>query len=344
MRVEFYAVALAVTAAAVVIIGQTTNTSTQPLPAPTDPGPPLRNTVFATGLVEGHSRVLELGFEIPGRVDSLPAQAGQHVAEGDRLASLNAAPQRALLEQADSEVQVARQRLLRLENGAPQVTIDVQRAKVASLEVELRHASTTLARTRQLLQQRAESERQYELHLYDRDLAAAKLQVGKAELEELLVGARPEDIDAARQQLASAEARRRHAEAQLAQHELLAPVTGQVLSVECEVGGITDPTETLITMVDDRSLRVRAFIEEYDAARVAPEQRAIITSTTFQTTIAGRVIWCAPQLSVKPQLRNRPEELSDVKVREVLVDVPLEAKSVLLFQMPVDLEIEVAPR
>ena len=340
MRIEVYSVALAVTFAGVMLVTHSSEPHSPPASSPAPPLPP-RSTVFATGLVEGRSRVMELGFELPGRIETLHVEAGQRVAEGDVLAALDSATQQAQVLQAESDVQVAQQQLLRLENGERQVKIDVLQARVAALEVELRHAATTLARTTHLIRQRAESQHHYDQHLYLRDLAAAKLRVGRAELQELLAGARAEDVVAARQKLSGVMGSLQNATAQLDRCQLRAPTAGRVLSVDREIGTVVQPTETLITFVDDRTLRVRAFVEEYDAALLRRGQCVVITSTSFEESIAGRVAWCAPQLSVKPQLRNRPEELSDVKVREVLVDVPAKASAVLLFQMPVDLEFDV---
>ena len=70
MRIEFYAIALAVTFTGVVIVTQSVESTSPAQSAPTSAEiePPTRRSIYATGLVEGHSRVLELGFEVAGRI------------------------------------------------------------------------------------------------------------------------------------------------------------------------------------------------------------------------------------------------------------------------------------
>jgi hypothetical protein len=84
---------------------------------------------------------------------------------------------------------------------------------------------------------------------------------------------------------------------------------------------------------------VRAFVEELDAPRVRLGMSAQVTADGLpDTTFAGRVVSISPRMATKPIHAERPQELYDTKVREVLLE--LEATE-LIVGLRVDVSFQV---
>ncbi|MCA9177269.1 MAG: HlyD family efflux transporter periplasmic adaptor subunit [Planctomycetales bacterium] len=345
MRLEIISVVVALTVAGWVFV----QSSGTPDPLPTPYHPPSGEAssavreVFATGRVEGASREVGLTFEATGRLSSVEVRAGQRVQAGQVLARLDDQEQVAELDEARAAVQVALQQLRRLHNGATPEALAVQAAQVAALEVQLKHSEVTLARTERIIRENAGSRQKLDEDQYLHALARANLEAGRARLRELQAKARDEDLQQAQSQLDVARARATAVASRVDKRILRAPVAGIVLEVHLEPGALltTMQPAPAVTMVGDHHLRIRGYVDEFDAISVQPGQAVQVTAVGAQGgTFPGHVIACSPYLVVKPQLRNRPEELTDVKVREILVELPAEAHGKLLIGLPVDLRIE----
>ena len=76
----------------------------------------------------------------------------------------------------------------------------------------------------------------------------------------------------------AAAARLELAQLQLERAQLTSPIDGQVLEVNLEAGELTGPDagEPAIVLADTSRTRVRAFVEELDAARVQIGMPAIV--------------------------------------------------------------------
>ena len=73
------------------------------------------DTVAASGTVE--TTEADLGFQVPGRIDSIAAQEGDQVSERAELAWLDRTELLARKRQAEAQLATARARLLELERG-----------------------------------------------------------------------------------------------------------------------------------------------------------------------------------------------------------------------------------
>ena len=238
-------------------------------------------------------------------------------------------------------------RLQRLRNGARPETRAVVEAEVSAAEIEVVHAERTWRRTQQLVASQATSLQSADNDRHRFQSASAHLQLVRAKYAELVAPPRAEDVAAAEADVEAARARRQQAAARLEQRILKAPVDGRVVDVHFELGAMLTATQPLpvVTMADDRRLRIRAFVEEHDVLRVTAGQPAWITHDGHrQQPLQGVVASCSPYLKPKPRLRAKPGMPTDVKVREVLIDLPPEAASQLILGLPVDVRIAPAKR
>jgi hypothetical protein len=137
----------------------------------------------------------------------------------------------------------------------------------------------------------------------------------------------------------SAKARLELAKVQLERTSVRAPGDGQVLAINIEPGEYVDPAslEAPLIMADTRQLRVRAFVEEFDAPRVTLEMTAHITCDGLPGEFAGRVSRVSPRMGAKEVWSDRPNERLDTKTREIWID--LEGAQNLVVGLRVDVMI-----
>ena len=114
----------------------------------------------------------------------------------------------------------------------------------------------------------------------------------------------------------------RRLRAKLDQCSIRAPSSGIVLVTNVTVGQFITSTMpmTLITMVDDSSLKIRAEIDERDLSVLCISQRAAVTADGYPgRVVIGTVSALMPRMGRRRVLSGDPAEKSDKDVREVLL-------------------------
>ena len=114
-----------------------------------------------------------------------------------------------------------------------------------------------------------------------------------------------------------------------------------MLDVNVEPGELTDPNsaQPLVILSDTSSIHVRAYVEELDAPRVTVGMPATVTADGLAgKQFAGHVVSISPRMDAKCIHADRPGELYDTKVREVLVE--LDTESPLIVGLRVDVTFE----
>ena len=116
-----------------------------------------------------------------------------------------------------------------------------------------------------------------------------------------------------------------------------APRDGTVLNVSARVGETATPSpeQVLLLMGDVSALKVRAEVEERDAAKVRVGQSVVVKSDAHPgREFAGKVASLAPALGPGKLGQRGPRRPNDVDVLEVVVD--MEGQPPLLPGMRVD--------
>jgi HlyD family secretion protein len=226
--------------------------------------------VIATGTITS-IRDAKLGSKLSGRVAAVLVNEGDHVVSGTPLLRLDTSDLVAQQAQAQATVAAARAQLQKIVTGARpeerQQTVDaVQQAgaAVASARASVRLAQTTVDRDRTLQAQGAIAQQ-------DLDQAVTQLQVTQQQAAQaqavydsavqnaamVRIGARDEDIRAARAQVAQADAALAAIDVQLQDATIHAPFAGTITKRDVEPGQIVSPSTTstnplfVLSQVDD---------------------------------------------------------------------------------------------
>lgn len=207
--------------------------------------------VFGVGTVEAQI-VSKIGFQIAGRIVSLSADQGDVVHASAELATLEDSAQRARVAKA----QVA--------NAQAEAAFAKAKAGLHRSEVAIQQKATINQRRQALVGGGAVTREAAEDAAANEAYARSDNEVAKADV---LVA------DAARKDVAANLAIER---VTLDQHKLLAPFDGRILSRLKEIGAIVGPGEAVFSIVDPRSIWVRAYIDESLAGGIAVGQTAYV--------------------------------------------------------------------
>ena len=246
-------------------------------------------TARASRRIQGwvEAELVFVGPDEAGRVQTLSVKEGTDVETGKPLFTVDADLQVSDLQAAVAAVAEARARLSRLE-AAQQ-----RKEEIAVLQAQERRAQSALDLST------AELERQKTLVAKGiaskavLDTAQANYNRDKASLEEIRrqidvarMASRDEDIAAARESLAAAEARRVAAQTRLDRRSVMSPVTGAVQQVYYRPGEMVPAGSPVVALLPPGNLKIRFFVPQ-----------AMLPSLHMGDTVTIRCDGCAADLT-----------------------------------------------
>lgn len=318
------------TSSATEAVPETASTAAAVTGEPQTQTPKAEWEAAAPGRVEPRVGEIRIGAGALGRVTAVLVEAGNKVKAGDLLVQLDEEELEARARAAQAEVQSRRKERDDVD-ARNKTASDMRKAedKVADAEEAFWSAREGLDR---LAIANAGSDASSSLDAARTKLADSRKELAdaRAELATLQADADaplPTRLESA---LAAARAERAVNEALREKLRVRAPSDGSVLIVDVKTGQTVAPSpeQPLITLGDLTGMRVKAEIEERDAAKVILGQKVSIKSDAFPgEEFEGKVIAVAPTLT-PPKLGARGfRQRSDVDVLEFTVelgnDVPL---------------------
>lgn len=305
-----------------------------PAGSPTE-APDLRDPVVSSGaatrggklggngIVEPKGEEVAVAGEVAGRVAEVFVREGAKVEAGAPLLRLDDTLERAAVEVAKADLEVAKSRLDKVVAGSR--AEDVRRAAAEMREAQARAALSkgVLSRLEELA--KSDAATADEVDRARRTAEADRYAVSAAEANRAAVvaGNRAEDIAEARANVAVAEARLAEAEARLGQRVVTAPMAGEVLQVKVRPGAWYQPGgEAPFVMGDTSKLYVRVDIDERDFAKVRAGAKTEVLAKAFgERVFAGKVVELGRKMGRKNVRTDDPTELNDTKILEVLVEL-----------------------
>lgn len=251
---------------------------------------PLAAAVEAEGEVEPAEKV-EVRAPASGTLAEVKVEEGDRVDGGQVLTVYDGEGLRQAANQARSQTAAARAQVAQLE-----AKLDLERELRAE---EVRQAEARLGDAEGMLaEMRAAGAGPDLIAAAEREAADARVALEAARQAQASAGkgqALEEQLAAARAALAVAEEAARRAEAERAQAEVVAPVSGVVLSREgTRMGPITRGT-VLFILSDTSRLVVRARVDEVDIGGVNVGNPATVTHGAFPSRLfSGEVTRIAP--------------------------------------------------
>ena len=294
--------------------------------APTDrPRPDAGSRLIcASGRIEGATPEIKLRPQLAGRVVKISVKEGQFVQAGEVLLELDDAEYVQQIAMAGAELHLAEAQLERLVHGAH----PKQRAEAAALYraklAELDRARLTWQRIDALRGTQAVAEQEADNHRTLVAGLAAEAEAAEAHLQWLDSPARADEVQIETARVEAAKARWNLAKVQLERTKLRAPLAGQVLKADIEIGELAGPAspEPAFIVADTTRCRVRAFVEEMDARDVRVGMAARVTADgQHGRELRGRIVRLSPRMDDKGLWNDHPAERLDTKTREVWIEL-----------------------
>lgn len=274
------------------------------------------------GRVEGAAETLNLGIGIDGIIKEIRVAAGDTVAAGQVLATVDRDDLLHEERAAEAALQRALSRRSRLLRGARREVRRHAGEEVNAAAAVLTQAQSRFERTERLFHAAAAAAAERDEAKRDLDAASARVQA--AEQARLLADAEPlpEETQQADAEVAEARSRLAAVRARREQAVIVAPTAGTILKVHLRPGGSVSPLvpQPVLTLADLTLLRVRAEVDERDVPNVVLGQQARI-DISGSPVATGRVIWLAPIMGNKRTSTGDSAEKSDRDIRGVLVQL-----------------------
>lgn len=205
--------------------------------------------VFGLGTIE--ARILShVGFQRPGSIVALAADARDTVKRGDVLARIEDSEQKARLAKAAAN-------------------LDRARAEVGRAEAKVTRARAVLTQRRQINERRQELVRKATVSVEAAEDARTEVDLAMADVA---VAMSETEVAAAAQR--DAEAQRALEAALLDQHTLTAPYDAVIVSRHRELGAVVAPGERVFTLIDPNTLWALVYVDEAAAGALAIGQPA----------------------------------------------------------------------
>ena len=294
----------------------------------------------AQGRVEPKTGEVKLSALSAGRIDTVLVKVNDKVVAGDVLVKNDDTDALARVMGADAEAGV-RKRERDSETNVPKLVLDRRAAEDNLNATERALATARMTLDRLLMERRARpasvTPGQLDAARKEIDAALAKLSADREALRQSQVAAGvplPTRLEAG---LTAGRAELSAAEAALERTRIRAPFDGTVLQVFAQEGELAaaSPEQPMLILGDLSQLRVKAEVEERDAAKIAVGQSVVLKSDAYpDREFAGKVATVALAMR-PPKLAHRgPRRPNDLDTLEVVIDVA--SGSVLMPGMRVD--------
>src|SRR3954470_15813150 len=272
----------------------------------------------ATGYIVAHHKI-NVNSKVTGRVAWIGVEKGDKVKEGQVLVRLEDDEFRAQAQQAKGALDAAKARLAALENGSRPEEAERAPHDLDQSKAQLVNDKANLDRMRPLVQQGVFSRQQLDDAVARYDASEQRMKSWQRTYDLAKIGARREDMDAARGQMVQAEGQCAYALSQLEATQIRAPVSGTILERTAEKGELVTaqfasgaeggPRGSVVALADLNDIQVELDIAQDDFAKLGPKQEATVTLDAFKDrSYKGTIAEISPEA-------NRQKATVQVKVQ-----------------------------
>jgi len=263
-----------------------------------------RQSALPKGIVSGNGRIesklVDVAAREPLRVKEILVDEGDTVEPNQVVVRLDTVTLDAQLAEAKAKVAAAQER------------VAIANAAIVKRKSEIELAKIEVDRARKLVEQRAASQREY-------DVRQTALQTTTAALaeEEARLQTAKQEIEVAQANVATIQTRINDA-------TLRSPVRGRVLYRLAEVGEVLAPGGKALTLVNLQDIYMEIFLPSEEAARVKIGDQARITLDYAPgRAAAGYVSFVSPEAQFTPKQVETRSERSKLMFR-VKIQLPEE--------------------
>lgn len=294
-------------------------------------------TVSVTGTIEAIQ--VDVSARIAGRIIERPVNEGDRVAAGQLLVRLDEAELAAEVRRQEAAVRTAQSALNDLVAGARREEMEDARAALQSASATREWTERDFRRAEGLFRQTLIAAQEVDRARQAYEVAAAQEKSARQKLLLLEAGSRPDQVEAARGQLAQARNALDVASTRLKEMTILSPLDGVVLRKNLEVGELANPGVPILTLMKPSDIWVRAYVPEEEVARIKVGSPARVAVDGYPARrFPGRISEIAAEAEFTPRnVQTRKERVNLVFRIKIAVDNP---EGILKPGMPAEADID----
>jgi HlyD family secretion protein len=268
----------------------------------------IRSVISTNGKIEPIEN-FEAHAPIGTTVKRVLVKEGEHVRKGQLLVELDAAHARSDAARALAGVRASQADMSALESGGTHEEVLSLEAELAKARVDYDRAQHNLEALQRLAQTGAASPGEVRAAQEQVDTAAAQLKLLQSKQTQ-----RYSRTEVARVEAEQSHAKSAYSAAQdvLSQLVIRAPFSGTVYSLPVKQGGYVNPGDLIVQQADLSKVRVRAFVDEPDIARLAPGERIEVTWDAMPGRVWTGAVTTIPAAVTQRGTRNVGETTSTV--------------------------------
>lgn len=282
-----------------------------------------------TGRVQGYveGEFVYIASPLAGKLMTLSVQRGDQVHADQLLFSLESTSETALRDTAERRVQQSRDTLEDLNKGKRPSEIASIEAQLAQAKAALQFSEPEYDRMEKLLKSKATSKQEYEQARATRDQDRQRVTQLEAELNTAKLGARPDQIAAARDDIRALEASLAKAEWDASQKEQTALQAGLVFDTLFREGEWVAAGRPVVILLPPRNIKVRAFVPQTEIAALHHGDAVRVSVDGVAQPFNGKISYISPRAEFTPPVIYSQESRNKlVFMIEIVFDPEVAAK------------------
>ncbi|NMM65160.1 HlyD family efflux transporter periplasmic adaptor subunit [Clostridium sp. P21] len=216
------------------------------------------NQFIMAGKIEANQEA-NLTSKISAKVAEISVDVGSKVNQGDVIIKLDTQDLQAQVDKAQASVNTARANLANASNGSRPEQIEQQQGVLDSASQSYATAKKSYDRVQALVNSGAEAQQQLDLAKQQLASAEGQYKSAQAQLDMLKNGPTSSSIDVYKAQVNEAEAGLKIAQTSLSNATITAPISGVVNAKNINIGEIASPGATLVSISNSGALCVNAY-------------------------------------------------------------------------------------
>jgi multidrug resistance efflux pump len=237
---------------------------------------------------------------VDGTIREIFADEGDTVLSGSLIARLDDAPYRSDMLETAAEIEKRTAELTLLEKGPLDEEVRRLQSLVERENTRVSFAEREFERVSELRRKNLVSSAEFEGAKEQLELCRKDLDHARSDLDVLLTGTRPEQIESARAEIERLEVTHDFLEEQVARTDIVSPITGVVSThhLRDRVGEYLEVGDELCRIVNPRTMLLEIPVSEKDVAHVDVGQRVKFRARSIpELAFHGRVTEIAPEAS-----------------------------------------------
>jgi HlyD family secretion protein len=264
-------------------------------------------SIKASGNIEATNIVIS--SQVSGKVIQFLKDEGTKVNKGDTVVIIDIETYELKLTEANASLQYAEAQYQLLKKGAREEDINQAEENYKLAQIAFDMAEKDKKRMENLYSSKSITKKQYDDALANFDIALAKLNSSKENLQKVKNLSRPEELKQAEANLNRTKASLNLIKKNLNDCYVTSPSSGFITKKFIEQGETAGTMSSLFQVADLSSVELVIYIPETELGKVQLNQKADIKVDTYpDKTFEGKVVYISPQAEFTPKNIQTEEE------------------------------------